>query len=422
MSYTTTTPNMGLVKPTPTQELGPAYAVELNNDLDALDAHNHAPGFGLPVPVSGMNFNEDVDIGGHALTDAEKLQMQDGDLLAGAADVGCCFEHGGELYYNDASGNHVQMTSGGFLNASALIGAGITGLTGTASASYSTGSGFSWKATPTTGAQMNCGPVSIQDTSVANGNSIVLIAPAALPASLTFTWPSAFPSSGTKFIRVSSSGVLSDNTDVDSATLEIASVLGVGQVLRVKAAGVGTSQIAVGGVTGANLGAGAVTRDKLATLNAANGMLLSASGTGTGAAYLSGTWTDVTNLNCDNVTVSGRPLLIECVPDPVTADSDDTNMSGWYIGSSAAGFATADFRIVIYNGGTIIKKLATMRLGGGNGYGGNQLGVFSPGAVKTLLSYLIPGSWSFKVQTRVSSGITSGYVNPYNMRLLVFEQ
>lgn len=108
-----TTPNMALTLPVVSQTPGPTWASEINADLSLIDSHNHTSGNGALVPVSGLDINADLSLATNALTNVERVGLLDQASLASLNSV---YANNGELWWNDGSGNNVQITSGGTVN------------------------------------------------------------------------------------------------------------------------------------------------------------------------------------------------------------------------------------------------------------------------------------------------------------------
>jgi microcystin-dependent protein len=129
------TPNMALPVPGVGTEGGPTYATYVNKCLTIIDGHNHSIGSGTQITPSGLNLNADVSIQGNNLTLARSIRLApQASVLVGSSDLGCLFEVGPDLYYNDGSGNHVRITQYG---AVAGTPGSIANLVSPASASYS---------------------------------------------------------------------------------------------------------------------------------------------------------------------------------------------------------------------------------------------------------------------------------------------
>jgi hypothetical protein len=115
------TPNMGLNNPTPSVTTGPTWASMLVAVNELIDAHDHSSGKGVRVTPAGLNISSALSFGGNDATSLRSSRYSPvGGLLSLAADVGCTYVFGNDLYYRDVSGTNVQLTNGGTLNASAL--------------------------------------------------------------------------------------------------------------------------------------------------------------------------------------------------------------------------------------------------------------------------------------------------------------
>lgn len=116
MALTTTTPLMNLVLPTPTEQLGPLWATQLNEALEAVDAHDHTSEKGTRVPVGGLNINDNLNFDGNKPYNLLSTQYEDQDAtLTGAAHAMSVYVKDGDLYYTNDSGTAVQITDGGAL-------------------------------------------------------------------------------------------------------------------------------------------------------------------------------------------------------------------------------------------------------------------------------------------------------------------
>src|SRR4051812_17947618 len=110
----TTSPNMNLLIPTVGSEPGPEYAQDVNDSLTLIDQHDHTPGHGVQINPDGMDISSDLTFNNHNLTNARSIRFSpQGSPLALAADLGCIYESGVDLYYNDGNGNQVRLTQSG---------------------------------------------------------------------------------------------------------------------------------------------------------------------------------------------------------------------------------------------------------------------------------------------------------------------
>lgn len=108
------TPNMGLDKPTPSVDAGPAWATRLNADLDLLDAHDHSAGKGTKVTPAGLNINSDVNA-----TNAARLRGVGGLTMVngGTTENLQLRTNGTDLFWQDSSANLMALTANGRPNA-----------------------------------------------------------------------------------------------------------------------------------------------------------------------------------------------------------------------------------------------------------------------------------------------------------------
>ena len=206
---TTITPNMNLIVPTPGQEQGPTYATDINNSLTLIDQHSHIPGQGVPITPAGLSISTDLSFISNNATLLRSVRFSPQSApLAGATDLGCLYENGVDLYYNDGSGNVIRITQSG-----AVAGASgsITGLASPASVVYSALSGvFTFQSNTNVAAGLSTGPLTIHDVAT-SANGIGLVSPTGLASNYTITLPGATPSS-TLPVVMNNSGNLSTTT------------------------------------------------------------------------------------------------------------------------------------------------------------------------------------------------------------------
>ncbi len=203
--------------PTVSSTVGPTYATYINAAIAELRATVDAR-----VTPSGMSMSADLSflVSGtySGVTDLFRANFQDKVAAISAATYpNALYVVGGELYYNDADGNQVQVTSGGALNAAAATG-GITGAgygTGGVEVNWAVGdTAYKLKSGASTYAHAWLRNVYLND---GDTNFIRLIAPA-IAADYSVTFPTAVPGS-TQLLQMSSAGVLSaSNTVANAAT------------------------------------------------------------------------------------------------------------------------------------------------------------------------------------------------------------
>ncbi len=108
------TPYMNLDLPVATVTLGPTWATQLNSAFDAVDAHDHTSSKGKQVPSAGININANLDLNIQSLVNALSLQFDSqSTTLSGTTYASSVYVTGGNLYFTNASGTPVQITSGG---------------------------------------------------------------------------------------------------------------------------------------------------------------------------------------------------------------------------------------------------------------------------------------------------------------------
>lgn len=192
-----TTPNMNLIGITIGVDSGLQIETNTNTNTNTLDSHNHSPGSGVQITPAGLAIISDLTMGNNNLISVRSVRfVAQGSPLSNPADLGCLYESGTDLYYNDGSGNQVQITSGGAVNATS---SGIS--SGTATASF-VSSVLVVNAAPNTPANIQAGSVLIGNN-IANSKFITLSPPSALAANYVFTFP---PSPSLGMLQMDASG------------------------------------------------------------------------------------------------------------------------------------------------------------------------------------------------------------------------
>ncbi len=403
MSDTIISPNMSLPVPIVGTEAGPKYATDLNNCMSIIDAHTHIPGSGVPITPGGININSDLTFNNsyNAINLRSLRFHSNGSLLAGASDIGCLYESGVDLYYNDGSGNQIRITQSGSVSGSAGT---ITGLpSGTASASYQSGSGtFQFLAATSTAANIDAATLIVRypgSYPTPSGNYIAIEAPSSLSSGYALTLP-ALPGANNNFLTIGTSGIISSSISVDNVTTEISAsniVVKNGGITgaKIASATITGSNIANGTIIANNIQAGAITDSQIALGTIQTNKLAPFSTTLSAScgtfSTSSATLVDVTNLSC-TITTVGRPISIMLVPDQ---SGNDARLAG----------SPAQQLVVLLNGTAIYQ--ATQ---------GNSVD-FSPSCVNFVYS-AGAGTYTIKFQTAATSG--GGVVVRY-CKLQVYE-
>lgn len=215
----TTTPNMGLTLPTPSVTAGPLYAQEEVTAFTTIDAHTHSPGSGVQIGAAGLNIQGDVPFNSNNVNSVRGLRLiSQGSLPTLPLDLRMIYSYNGELYYQDASGNNVQMT-----NAGSVAGATgtITGLSSPASASYSAGR-FTFNQAASKPGRLSISDINLYEYNNASANAITIKSPASLAAPYTLTLLSAPPGS-TSVLTSDSSGNMGTVATTGSGNVVLAS-------------------------------------------------------------------------------------------------------------------------------------------------------------------------------------------------------
>ncbi|MEZ0208563.1 MAG: phage tail protein [Candidatus Paceibacterota bacterium] len=106
------TPYMNLDLPVPGVTDGPDWAEKEVTAFETVDAHDHSPGKGTPVPSAGISIDADLDFDNNKLTAVQAVNLEDQDSALSAANVQSVYAVDGDLWYNNSSGTPVQITQG----------------------------------------------------------------------------------------------------------------------------------------------------------------------------------------------------------------------------------------------------------------------------------------------------------------------
>ena len=198
-------PNMGLTIPVVGSDAGPVWAELIDKCLRTIDAHDHTPGKGVLIPMSGLDTSADLVMQDTNVTGVRALRLlsQTSAIPSVNPDVASVYAVAGDLWYNDGSGHQIQITQTGGVKGSGTI----TGMdTTTAAAEYLAGT-FSFTSAPHTPAALSVGPLII-GTQVANSKTVTLAPSALQSANYTMTLPAAAPGLD-QSLRSDGSGTLS---------------------------------------------------------------------------------------------------------------------------------------------------------------------------------------------------------------------
>ncbi|CAM6002766.1 unnamed protein product [Sphagnum balticum] len=372
MSNYTVTPNMSLLLPTPGVDPGPDYANNQNTSLDLLDQHDHSFGKGVQITPNGLNINSDLTFLSNNATALRSVRFTPQSMsLTAPADIGCLYESGsnGDLFYNDANGNIIQITESGGVRATS---SGIA--SGTASASFVSGV-LVVNANTMTPANIQAGSI-LLGLNVSGTNYLTLSPPASLASTGSYSL----------YLPALPSQLLPLGLDASGNIQTI------------------TGDTSVTGITyvGANLVANTRTRTVAQTVGIGGVALSPSSG-----AFNASSATNPTNLNV-NITTSGRPVFVGCVPDGGVGGviSGIPNPSGFsVIGSSAR------LNIQIQNTTTGAIYSFPIEVDG-------STEAVLPASIVSVVDFPAAGANEYVIYTYLSSG--SSY-NVYFMKLIAYE-
>lgn len=258
MSTTSTlSPNMELTLPIINLTPDPAWAQDLLLDLNTIDSHNHIPGSGVQVPTAGININANLPFNNFSLTNLSSVDfIGQGSTLTIPSSI---YTFNGNLYYTNASGVPVQITSGSSVNVSGTGGFqgdyitsnAVAYFNNTANLYFYTNSSGIYSAIQGS-SQILTNPL---------GNSVTLEPDASLATNLTLVLPSALPSVTTP-VTLSSGGLL-------STSLITTSFISPQAVTAAKIANntITSTQIANGTITATQIANNTITATQLAALN-----------------------------------------------------------------------------------------------------------------------------------------------------------
>lgn len=363
MANTIASTNMALPVPVVGVDPGPQYASDINTCLTLIDAHDHSSGKGVQITPSGININADFPININNLTLARTVRFSSqSGTLSGASDVGCLYEVGVDLYYNDGSGNKIRITqSGGIVGSPGSI----SGLVSPASATYvSATQTFVWQSAANTAANLDAGSLLMRNIT-SGSNALTLSPPASLGSNYSIVLPT-LPASQ-KFVTLDASGNMAAPWAVDNSTIEV---------------NANTVQLKNGGVT----------RNK----SAGTGIQFSSS---CGAFTTASTSpVDVTNLNI-TITTTGNPVALSIRPETI---SGSISYTGVGVGSAGS--------VNLVRGSTTIATFSTQT-------DGNSITIPS-----SSINYIdVPpsaGTYTYKIQQFLSTGASANF---YYSQLVAYE-
>lgn len=382
MADSVQSPNMLMPVPVVGVDPGPQYAIDIDSCLNIIDQHNHASGSGVKITPDGLNINADLTLNNNNLiaTKSVRFQIQP-SALAGVSDLGCLYEVGVDLYYNDGLGNQVRITQSG---AVAGTPGSIANLTSPASASYVGASEtFVWQSDVNKPANLDAGYIILRNNSVSS-NGLTLFPPSAMGADYSLTLP-ALPIAANAFVTINPTGAMASTIAPDGTSIAFS-----GTVLQIPTSGVTTIKIA-----DAN-----VTRPKLVAV----GQQVSAS---SGAFdSTSNSYTPVTNLT-GTITTTGRPVQIMFIPDGTGNDA--------YIGGDDSSSSTVSILYRIKRDTTVIAVVRVQ-----SEHTGSSLArIAIPPAALNTIDVVGAGTYTYTVEVITFTSADNSHT--YYTKMVVYE-
>lgn len=110
---------MNLDLPVVLTTVGPDWATKINQALTTIDSHDHSQGYGAKVTPAGLNINATLSFGNNLASNVQAVGFYTQTVpLTSSAYRESLQSVSGSLYYINAAGTAVQITSGAAVNAS----------------------------------------------------------------------------------------------------------------------------------------------------------------------------------------------------------------------------------------------------------------------------------------------------------------
>lgn len=103
---------------------GPDWATNTEGNWSAIDTHDHSSGKGVQISPAGININADLEFNANDATELRTVAFDSSASATSSADRRCFYEDGGDIYWRNASGTAVQITSG------TAVGSGVGSIDG----------------------------------------------------------------------------------------------------------------------------------------------------------------------------------------------------------------------------------------------------------------------------------------------------
>ena len=239
MSDVNLSPNMSLPVPAVGVDSGPDWANNLNACLSILDQHSHTSGSGIAITPAAININSALSFGGNLAVDVGGISLSGQASSPANSTIYNSNNASGDLYYTNAAGLSIQIT-----NASGIVGSPgtISGISGTATASYSAPT-FFWRSATSIAANLDFGAAIMRNISPNSTYALTLQPPASLASNFSITLPTI--PGVTSFLTMDASGNMGATALNGALTTSNLS----------SSAGIVGSQIASSTITGGNIAA-----------------------------------------------------------------------------------------------------------------------------------------------------------------------
>lgn len=379
------TPYMNLILPVvgPLGTQGPDWANEINTALTLIDQHDHSSGLGKQITPAGININQTLQMNSQQLSEIASLALD--NLSSQPASANLIYEYAGELYFNDANANQVQLTLGGTINV-ASVGtiSGDYGGSNPANVSFSniTDTYLFTKAPGVTGS-IACGPVSIYQNA-SSSYYAKFQQNVAQASNLDWTLPVDYPA--TKLpIKSSASGVL-----------ELSQIV--------------TSEIADAQVTAVKLATDSVETLKIKDLNVTTGKLADLSVTTGKIANQAVTTTQIAANTIDDSNISTSANIARTKFQPMGLLTSSAALTGSYSSSSYATIWSSTFNC------TTNRMIMSIN----SGYGGSSVANWiltapSAGSAEAYIRVLHNGTQLYQTRIKGYNSSTTNVIYPANV-------
>jgi hypothetical protein len=118
------TTNMSLTQSSVGVTSGPDWAANTETNWSLIDAHDHSSGKGVKITSAGININADLEFNANDATELRTVAFDSSADATTSADRRCIYESSGDIYWRNASGTAVQITSG------TAVGSGVGSIDG----------------------------------------------------------------------------------------------------------------------------------------------------------------------------------------------------------------------------------------------------------------------------------------------------